>query len=128
MFRAEGWRNGIKVIEDVLHTAKRPASVEIIAGPRTSDTVLAEIWLKDKYGEPWVLDNPLAELIIAGDARLLALDNGDMCSAELYAAFRRSFWNGHILAFIRIGKTPGTVRITAAVDGMNPVSHDISVQ
>jgi beta-galactosidase len=127
VIRAEGWRNGIKVIEDILHTAKRPAAIEIIAVSKAAadDTVLAEIWLKDKYGEPWVLDNPIAEVHITGDARLLALDNGDMCSAEVYATSRRSFWNGHILALIRIGKTRGTVRITVAADGMNPVSHDI---
>jgi beta-galactosidase len=131
--RAEGWRNGVKVAEDALHTAKRPATVEIIAPLKAAPgaVVPVEIWLKDKYGEPWVLDNPLARVKLRGDAELIALDNGDMCSAEVYAASQRSFWNGHILALLRIGnsaaKLAATVRLTAEVEGMNPVSQDITV-
>jgi beta-galactosidase len=138
--RAEGWRNGVKVAEDALYTAKRPATVEIIAPVRAApeEVVPVEIWLKDKYGEPWVLDNPLTRVKLQGNAELIALDNGDMCSAEVYAASKRSFWNGHILALLRIGNSAAaagtaagmkaaTVRLTAEVEGMNPVSHDIAI-
>jgi beta-galactosidase len=126
--RAEGWRNGVKVIEDTLRTAKRPARVEIVAPPRAApeEVIPVEIWLKDAYGEPWVLDNPLTRVQLQGDAELIALDNGDLCSAEVYAASERRFWNGHILALLRMGNSAVSVRLTASVEGMNPVSHLIN--
>jgi beta-galactosidase len=129
VLRAEGYRKGIKVIEDVLRTAKRPATVEIVAPDDAvrGEVVAVEIWLKDKYGEPWVLENPVTRVTIQGDAELIALDNGDMCSGEVYFTFKRSFWNGHILAIICMKDSIGTVRINIETDGMNPVWKDIIV-
>jgi beta-galactosidase len=128
--RAEGFRNGLKVIEDILHTACRAASVEIAAPPRAApgETLPLEIWLKDKYGEPWVLDNPGVWVKVSGDAELVALDNGDFCSAEVYAAGNGRFWNGHILALIRMGDSAGPVRITVLTEGMNPASHRVELE
>jgi beta-galactosidase len=129
ILRAEGYRRGIKVIEDILHTTKRAAAVEIIVANEAApeNTVLAEIWLKDQYGEPWVLDNPLAEVRIAGDAELIALDNGDFSSTEPYTAGKRTFWNGHILAILRIGNSAGVVRLTVITEMMNTAWKDITI-
>ncbi|MDR2051953.1 MAG: DUF4982 domain-containing protein, partial [Treponema sp.] len=129
ILRAEGYRKGVKVAEDILRTAKQAAVVEILAARRAvpGEIVPVEIWLKDQYGEPWVLDNPLAAVGIKGDAELVALDNGDFCSPEVYAISKRNFWNGHILAIIRIGNSTSTVRIRVDTDGMNPVWKDIAV-
>jgi beta-galactosidase len=129
VLRAEGYRNGVKVIEDILHTTKRPSAVEIIAPVKAApgDVITAEIWLKDKYGEPWVLDNPLTEIRLNGDAELMALDNGNMCSAEAYSSHKRTFWNGHLLAIIRAGNSKGTLKITAETENMNTVSRDIII-
>jgi beta-galactosidase len=129
VLRAEGYRNGVKVIEDLLRTAKRPAAVSIIAPLKAAreEVVPVEIWLNDAYGEPWVLDNPTARVSVKGDAELIALDNGNLCSTEVYSASARSFWNGHILALIRIGAADGTVRICVETEGMNSVRKDIVV-
>ncbi|MDR2747718.1 MAG: hypothetical protein LBB77_09775, partial [Treponema sp.] len=118
------------VAEDILRTAKRPSVVEIAAPAKAAreEVIPVEIWLKDKYGEPWVLDNPAACVTIKGDAELVALDNGDMCSSEVYSASKRSFWNGHILAIIRTGNSAGTVRISVKTGGMNLVWKDIAVK
>jgi beta-galactosidase len=129
LVRAEGWRNNEKVIEDVLHTAKQAATVEIIAPVKASpeEIVPIEIWLKDKWGEAWVLDNPVAEVQIRGNAKLIAMDNGDLSSPEVYATSRRSFWNGHIMAFIQIGKSGEAVTVTVETQNMNSVSREISI-
>jgi beta-galactosidase len=129
VIRAEGYRNGVKVTTDVLHTAKQAAMVKIIAPVKAvpNGIVPVEIWLLDKYDEPWVLENPKAYVGIKGDAELIALDNGDMCSPETYTASWRSFWNGHILALVRIGGSQGMVRIRVETEGMNSVWHDVKI-
>jgi beta-galactosidase len=130
VIRAEGYRKGVKVIEDILHTTKRPSTVEIVAASKAGpgDVIAAEIWLKDKYGEPWVLDNPLAEIRVSGDAELIALDNGDICSSEVYTSHKRTIWNGHLLAIIRAGNSKGIVKITVETENMSTVSRDIIIE
>jgi beta-galactosidase len=129
VLRAEGYRNGEKVIEDVLRTSSGPSCVEIIAPVKAScgEVVPVEIWLKDKFGESWVLDNPSAKVSLTGGAELVVMDNGDLCSPELYAVSEKSFWNGHILAIIRMGNNIGRVKITVETQGMQRVSREIQI-
>jgi beta-galactosidase len=62
---------------------------------------------------------------VSGDARLIAVDNGDHSSDELFAGNRRSLHNGFAMAILRSGRTAGAVTIKAAVDGLTPASQTI---
>ncbi|MBR7055055.1 MAG: DUF4982 domain-containing protein [Prevotella sp.] len=50
---------------------------------------------------------------VEGDARIVAVSNGDMLSDELNATNTRSLYNGSALVILRAGKTGGKVTLTA---------------
>ena len=53
------------------------------------------------------------EFSVSGDARIVAVSNGDMQSDELNAVTKRSLYNGSALVILRAGKTAGDVVLTA---------------
>ncbi|WP_334319555.1 glycoside hydrolase family 2 TIM barrel-domain containing protein [Termitidicoccus mucosus] len=55
---------------------------------------------------------------VSGAARLIAVDNGDHRSDELFAGNKRMLHNGRALAILRAGLVPGEVTITASVPGL----------
>ncbi|MDR2475502.1 MAG: DUF4982 domain-containing protein [Bacteroidales bacterium] len=55
---------------------------------------------------------------VSGAASLVAVDNGDHTSDELFAGNKRSLHNGFALAILRAGQTAGTVKIKASVPGI----------
>ena len=48
---------------------------------------------------------------VEGDADIVAVSNGDMCSDEAYVAHRRRLYHGSALVILRSGSTPGRVRL-----------------
>ena len=58
---------------------------------------------------------------VEGDARIVAVDNGNMVSDELHATNRRKLFNGSALVILRAGKTPGEITLTAEGEGFRTV-------
>lgn len=52
------------------------------------------------------------EFTVEGDARIVAVTNGDMLSDELNAVNNRSLYNGSAMVIIRAGRTAGNVVLT----------------
>lgn len=129
--RAEGFRGGRVVAQDVLETSGGPAYVELVPDRAVVEAdgrsiVQVEIWLKDSFGRPWVKDMPVVRCSIQGDAEIIAMDNGDFnTTTERYATQTRTIFQGHALALVRTGRTPGVWRMTASVEGCHPVCCDI---
>ena len=55
----------------------------------------------------------LLEFSVQGDARIVAVTNGDMLSDELHATNTRSLYNGSAMVILRAGKNNGKVTLTA---------------
>jgi len=56
---------------------------------------------------------------VEGDARIVAVDNGNILSDELHTGNTRRLYNGSALVILRAGQTPGKVILTvAASNGM----------
>ncbi len=53
------------------------------------------------------------EFSVQGDARIVAVTNGDMVSDELNATNTRSLYNGSAMVILRAGRTGGKVTLTA---------------
>ena len=129
--RAEGFRGGRVVAQDVLETSGGPAYVELVPDRAVVEAdgrsiVQVEIWLKDSFGRPWVKDMPVVRCSIQGDAEIIAMDNGDFnTTTERYATQTRMIFQGHTLALVRTGRTSGVWRMTASVEGCHPVCCDI---
>lgn len=61
----------------------------------------------------------LLEFSVQGDARIVAVTNGDMQSDELNATNTRSLYNGSAMVILRAGKTGGKVTLTATPKNSN---------
>ncbi|UUU26691.1 glycoside hydrolase family 2 TIM barrel-domain containing protein [Streptomyces sp. DSM 40750] len=120
--KAVARRDGRTVATDVLRTAGQPHAVRLTADReslaadgRSLAFVTAEI--VDARG----VVVPDAEHLISFDVRggsLAGLDNGREESAERYQAVTRTAFGGKALAIVRAGTQPGSVRVTARVDGL----------
>ncbi|WP_216588343.1 glycoside hydrolase family 2 TIM barrel-domain containing protein [Streptomyces brasiliscabiei] len=120
--KAVARRNGKAVATDVLRTAGRPHAVRltadrgsVAADGRSLAFVTAEI--VDARG----VVVPDAEHLITFDVRggsLAGLDNGREESAERYQASTRTAFGGRALAIVRAGTEPGSVKVTARVEGL----------
>ena len=94
---------------------------------RPGDVIHAEVELFDKYGQLWTRERPLCRFAVEGPAELAAVDNGDFdTTTEIFAADHRTLWNGCACAFLRV-TGPGTVRVTATVEGYAPKKAEIRV-
>ncbi|MEV6835656.1 glycoside hydrolase family 2 TIM barrel-domain containing protein [Streptomyces sp. NPDC051133] len=120
--KAVARKDGKAVATDVLRTAAAPHAVRLTAD-RTSlaadGRALAFVTadIVDAHG---VLV-PDAGHLIAFDVTggsLAGVDNGREESAERYQASTRTAFHGKALAIVRSGTAPGTLKVTARVDGL----------
>lgn len=64
---------------------------------------------------------------VSGAGRLIAVDNGDHSSDELFAGNKRMLHNGFALAILRAGQNAGKVKIKASVPGLKSVEKTMTV-
>jgi beta-galactosidase len=55
---------------------------------------------------------------VSGAARLIAVDNGDHASGELFGGNKRSLHKGFAMAILRANQTPGPVKIKVTSPGL----------
>lgn len=65
---------------------------------------------------------------VSGAATLIAVDNGDHSSDELFAGNTRALHQGFALAILRATSTPGAVTFKAAVNGLKGAQQTIVTQ
>ena len=63
-----------------------------------------------------------------GDARLVAVSNGDMRSNEPNVATRRSLYRGSALVILRAGKSPSRIVLRTAADGYKTVATKLETK
>jgi len=54
---------------------------------------------------------------VEGDARIVAVDNGDITSNELHTGTTRKLFKGSALVILRSGKQAGDVKLKVTSDG-----------
>ena len=64
---------------------------------------------------------------VSGAAKLIAVDNGDHYSDELFAGNSRSLHKGFAMAILRSIQTAGTVKIRASARGLKAAEKTINV-
>ena len=65
---------------------------------------------------------------VSGVAKLLAVDNGDHNSDELFDTNKRQLYNGFAMAILRSTQTAGQVKIKASVAGLKSVEKIVLVK
>ena len=65
---------------------------------------------------------------VAGDARLIALDNGDHYTNEQFAVPEKAMKDGFMLAILRAGRTGGEVKVSVRAEGITGVEWNMKVK
>ena len=78
-----------------------------------TDLIHVRVHAIDNKGRRAYTCQDLLEFSVQGDARIVAVTNGDMLSDELNATNTRSLYNGSAMVILRAGQTGGKVTLTA---------------
>ncbi len=114
---AVGYKGGKAVARHALETTGKP--VRIIAEPDNSQWLsdgqdLQHIRLRavDSKGRTVLTCQDELTFTVSGDARIVAVTNGDITSDELNVTNHRRLWQGQAMVILRAGRTPSTVTLT----------------
>ena len=61
-----------------------------------------------------------------GDARIVAVSNGNIRSDELYCTNHIHLYNGSAMAILRAGRQPGSVVLTTRAEGLKPLKTKLT--
>ncbi len=76
----------------------------------------------DSKGRRVAVADDMLRFSVEGDARLVAVSNGDINSHEPDVASHRHLWNGSALVILRSGRSPSKVILKTASDAYKPVT------
>jgi len=132
VLRAEGYRGGIKVCEDVLHSDHEAESLQMKCDRRMmpangQSVCMIDLWLEDKYGRRYMLENRKVTFRAEGPVTLLA-DNGNFASLAPYDAPEREMHNGHLMIMVRAGLQAGEATVVMDVEGFGERRVSVKVK
>ena len=106
VLRAEGWKDGKKVAEEILRSSDKPVSIRIEVPDKNvclGEIAQIDLYLVDEYGQPWERSAPEVSVSVDGKATLLGVDNGDFMTDDGGpGASSCAFHLGHAAAYVRI--------------------------
>ncbi|MCR4578417.1 MAG: DUF4982 domain-containing protein [Clostridiales bacterium] len=113
--RAEGWKDGKKVAEQILLSSDKPVSILIeVPEEKVCPGEIAQIdlYLADEYGQVWERSAPEVSVSVDGKAVLLGVDNGNFLTDDGGPDTSScAFHLGHATAYVRIvGDEPAVIR------------------
>lgn len=65
---------------------------------------------------------------LSGEARLIAVDNGNHLSNDLFEGNKKRLYNGFAMAIIRAGQTAGNVKIKITTDGLKEAEKTLTIK
>ena len=92
------------------------------------DLCYIPVILGDRNGTPVMLEDKRVTVTVDGPAELIAVGSGAIETEEVFFGNSYSTFHGRMLAVLRAGRETGTVTVTAAADGLEPVSTTIEVK
>jgi beta-galactosidase len=133
--KAVAKRDGKVVATDELHTVGQPA--RLLLALDASDTSLSRdiddvayvtATLVDEHGYR-VPDSRLqVEFSVAGQADLVAVDNGNLQDHDSFQSNRRTLYDGNAVAILRANAPRGSVTVRASVPGVPAATLTIPVK
>jgi beta-galactosidase len=117
------YRNGKPWAQDVVRTTG-PAAKITLKPDRAAikadgqDLCFVTVAVADEAGQPVPRAMNHVAFEISGPGEIVAVDNGDATSFEPFQARQRNAYNGLCLVIIRSAGQRGTVRLTAAAQGL----------
>ena len=65
---------------------------------------------------------------LEGDARVVAVDNGNIVSDELHAVSERKLYHGSALVILRAGQNPGDITLITESDDFKTVKTKLQTK
>ena len=130
--RAVARRGGQVMATQEVKTAGAPARIELVPD-RTRiradgrDLSFVTVSVLDRAGVAVPAADHLIRFRLAGDARIVGVDNGDQISHDPFQADHVRLFNGKALVIVRAGERVGTAILTAAAFGLEPVTVRIAL-
>jgi beta-galactosidase len=129
--KAVGRKDGQVVTTVEMVTTGEPAGIALLPD-RTSltadcrDVAHLVVEIRDALGRRIpTADNPIT-FAVAGEAKLIGVDNGDPASHEDYKATVRKAFNGLCLAVVQTTARAGIIRVTASSPGLEPATATLT--
>ena len=123
--------NGSAHVLETTGAAARLERVEEAPGDWNADGVdlkYLRIYAVDEEGRRVPDATNRLAVSVAGDARLIALDNGDHYTNEQFAVPKKAMKDGFMLAILRAGRTGGEVKVSARAEEITGVEWNMKVK
>lgn len=123
-------KNGRVVAEHSLETADKAVrlimEIENIGWKADGmDLQYVKVRAVDKKGRVVPTNDYVVSFDVEGPARIIATDNGDHSSDDLFSGKEKRLYEGFAMAIVRAGCKPGKVRLTATCKGLKSVSKTV---
>jgi len=121
--KAVSRKNGKVVLTREIHTAGKPAKIELLADRKIisadgKDLSFITVKILDKDGNLVPDADNLVNFKINGKGFIASVDNGDEVSHDPFKADYRKAFNGLALAIVQAKETPGDITFTATAKGL----------
>jgi beta-galactosidase len=119
---AKAYKNGKLVASHRIETTGNATALTLVPDQEVwkadgLDLMHIRINAVDSKGRKVPYANEKLTFQVEGDARIVAVDNGDMVSDEVHVSNERSLYHGSALVILRAGKTAGKITLTVKGDG-----------
>ncbi|MDR0415671.1 MAG: DUF4982 domain-containing protein [Prevotellaceae bacterium] len=131
---AIAYKDGKSVAQHTLETTGKAVALRMeVESPNEwradgMDLQYVKVYAVDKKGRTVQAAKGEVTFDVSGAAKLIAVDNGDHASSELFAGNKRSLHNGFALAILRSTRTAGQVKIKASVAGLKSAEKVLSTK
>lgn len=120
-------KDGKPVARHRVETAGEPVSLKMVAENTGwkgdgMDLQYVRVYAVDRKGRVVPTAVGRVSFEVEGAARLIAVDNGDHSSGELFCGNSKALYEGFAMAIVRSARKPGKVRVTARCDGLKSAS------
>jgi beta-galactosidase len=125
--KAVSRKDGKVVLTREIHTAGKPAKIELIADRKNikangKDLSFITVKILDKDGNLVPNADNLVNFKINGNAFIASVDNGDEVSHDSFKVNYREAFNGLALAIVQTKEKPGSITFTATSTGLQPAN------
>jgi len=116
-------KNGKTVLTEEIRTASTPVKIRLTADRNTikadgKDLSFVTVEISDKDGNTYPLADQLVRFSVEGNGTIAGTDNGDQNDPNSLKKPERKLFFGKCLAIVQNNGKPGTIILTATVDGL----------
>lgn len=131
--KAVSRKNGRTVLVKEIHTAGKPAKIELLADRATiaadgKDLSFITVRILDDKGNIVPDADNLVQFKLEGRGKIAGVDNGFQASLEAFKADYRKAYRGLCLAIVQAADQAGKIKLTAASAGLTSAAVEISVK